>query len=83
MKNSLAYWGLVCQTCSIYPATRQEKAEEKARMKAEIARVCREQYGMNYELADITDCDGCRRRRQSIFRKRRLPHQELRAGEAS
>ena len=67
MKNSLAYCGLVCQTCSIYLATRQEKAEEKAKMKAEIARVCREQYGVNYELVDITDCDGCRTEGGRLF----------------
>jgi hypothetical protein len=29
-------------------------------MRLEIARVCREQYGMTLTLQDITDCDGCR-----------------------
>lgn len=28
-------------------------------MRVEIARLCNEQYGMNYDLEDITDCDGC------------------------
>jgi hypothetical protein len=28
-------------------------------MREEIARVCREKYGIAYRLEDITDCDGC------------------------
>jgi hypothetical protein len=67
MDEILAYCGLICQTCPIYLATRQEKAEEKATMKAEIARECREHYGMNYELEDITDCDGCRTEGGRLF----------------
>jgi hypothetical protein len=34
--------------------------EEQAKMRVEIARICREHYGMKYEAEDITDCDGCR-----------------------
>jgi hypothetical protein len=55
----IAYCGLACQTCPIYLATRQENKEEQARMRAAIAQLCKEQYGMNYEPEDITDCDGC------------------------
>ncbi len=55
----LAYCGLVCDTCPIYLATRTANKEEQARMRVEIARLCKEQYGMNSEPADITDCDGC------------------------
>lgn len=28
-------------------------------MRIEIARICKEQYGMEYEPEDISDCDGC------------------------
>ena len=59
MTGTLAYCGLSCQTCPIYLATRQENPHEQARMRAEIARFCAEQYGMPYKLEDITDCDGC------------------------
>ena len=53
------YCGLDCQTCPIYLAARQDDKQEQARMRLEILRQCKEQYGMNYVLEDITDCDGC------------------------
>jgi len=53
MTEIVAYCGLTCQTCPIYLATRQENKEEQARMRAEIVQLCKEQYGMNYELEDI------------------------------
>jgi len=55
----IAYCGLACQTCPIYLATRQEDKEEQARMRAAVAQLCQEHYGMNYRPEDITDCDGC------------------------
>jgi hypothetical protein len=67
MTEMLAYCGLICQTCPIYLATRQENAAEQTNMRTEIARKCREHYGMNYELADITDCDGCRTEGGRLF----------------
>jgi hypothetical protein len=60
MPVTIAYCGLICHTCPIYLATRQENKEEQVNMRIEIVRQCRERYGMNYRLADITDCDGCR-----------------------
>ncbi len=36
-------------------------------MRAEIARLCREQYGLEYRLEDITDCDGCRKAGGRLF----------------
>jgi hypothetical protein len=60
MTELVAYCGLTCQTCPIYLATRQENKEEQARMRAEIVQLCKEHYGLKYELDDITDCDGCR-----------------------
>jgi hypothetical protein len=63
----IAYCGLVCHTCPIYLATREEDGEKRARMRAEIAELCREQYGMAYEPEDITDCDGCRTEGGRLF----------------
>jgi hypothetical protein len=40
-------------------ATREVNKEEQKRQRAEIAKACREQYGMNYSESEITDCDGC------------------------
>jgi hypothetical protein len=36
-------------------------------MRIEIFRRCREHYGMNIELADVTDCDGCRTEGGRLF----------------
>lgn len=36
-------------------------------MRAEIAKPCKEQYGMNYELGEITDCHGCRKKGGRLF----------------
>jgi len=55
----IAYCGLTCQTCPIYLATRQKEKEEQTRMRVEIVRLCKEHYGMDYDVKDITDCDGC------------------------
>jgi len=67
MDEMMAYCGLVCQTCQIYLATRQENREKQARLRAEIAQLCKQQYGMNYEPRDITDCDGCRTEGGRLF----------------
>ncbi len=67
MSEILAYCGLLCHTCQIYLATREEDAGAQARMRAEIARVCREQYGLAYSPQDITDCDGCPGEGQRLF----------------
>jgi hypothetical protein len=59
MSEMIAYCGLVCHTCPIYLATREEDKEEQSRMRARIAALSKEQYGLNYGPEDITDCDGC------------------------
>jgi hypothetical protein len=67
MAEMVAYCGLACQTCPIYLATCQENKEEQLRMRTEIVRLCKECYGMPYELQDITDCDGCRTEGGRLF----------------
>ena len=67
VSEMIAYCGLVCQTCPIYLATREENKEEQARRRVEISRLCKEQYGMQYEPEDITDCDGCRTEEGRLF----------------
>ncbi len=59
MTEMVAYCGLLCKTCPIHLATRHENKDEQARMRAEIVKLCKEQYGISYKLEDITDCDGC------------------------
>jgi hypothetical protein len=59
MAEIIGYCGLTCHTCPIYLATREENVEERERIRAEVARMCREQYGLDYRPEDINDCDGC------------------------
>jgi hypothetical protein len=67
MSEMLSYCGLVCNTCPIYLATRESDTGEQMKKRTEIARICKEQYGMNLELSDITDCDGCCTETGGIF----------------
>ena len=67
MTEMVAYCGLSCKSCPIHLATGQENKEEQARMRAEIVKLCKEQYGIDYRLEDITACDGCRSERGRLF----------------
>jgi hypothetical protein len=37
-------------------------------MRMEIIRRCKEQYGIEYKLEDITDCDGCTTGSERLFK---------------
>ena len=67
MNEMLAYCGLTCQGCPIYLATREKNKEKKDKMRAEIVRLCKEQYGVKFEPGDIIDCDGCRTEAGRLF----------------
>jgi len=67
MSDMVAYCGLVCQTCPIYLATRNDDKEAQAGARAEIARLCNEHYGTTYRPEDITDCEGCRTESGRLF----------------
>ncbi len=60
MDPMTAVCGLPCGTCPIRLATFEPDEGERRRLRAEIARQCVEEYGMQLAVADITDCDGCR-----------------------
>jgi hypothetical protein len=68
MTEIFAYCGLDCQTCPLYLATRQEDKEERARMRSEIVKLCKDHYGKYYKLEDITDCHGCQAEEKRLFR---------------
>jgi hypothetical protein len=67
MSIIIAYCGLTCHTCPIYLATREHDIVEQKKKRAEIARLCKEHYGMEYEPEDITDCDGCHATGERLF----------------
>jgi len=67
MNEMLAYCGLVCTTCPIYLATKETDKEKQAKMRADIVKLCNEQWCLKYELKDITDCDGCLAEKGRLF----------------
>jgi hypothetical protein len=54
-----AFCGLDCSGCPVLLATRETDPDRKRALREEVIRVCREQYGIEYSPADVTDCDGC------------------------
>jgi hypothetical protein len=67
MDEVIAHCGLVCNTCPIYLAAREENKEKKERMRIEIARQYKQIYGIELKLQDVTDCDGCRSESGRLF----------------
>ncbi len=63
----IAYCGLACDTCPIHKATLEQDPVKRHSMRVAIARVCREQYAMDLQLHDITDCDGCTAQSGRLF----------------
>ena len=59
MDAMIAYCGLVCDTCPIHLLTLEQDEFNKRSRRAEIAKMCTEQYGVSVQVQDITDCDGC------------------------
>ncbi len=59
MDPMIAYCGLNCQSCPIHLATLEPDSGKQQSMRVEIARLCKEQYGMDVTMRDVTDCDGC------------------------
>jgi len=60
VNSMMAYCGLACETCPIHLATLEVDPLKQQSMRVSIAQTCTEQYGMNLQAQDITDCDGCR-----------------------
>ena len=67
MKQQISYCGLICQTCPIYLATRENDQTKKKKMRVGIAEQCAKLYGTEYKPEDIDDCDGCRTESGRLF----------------
>ena len=65
--GSIAYCGLLCETCLIYLATKEANNEEKIRIRLEVIKICIEKYQLNYRIAEIKDCDGCQTEGGRLF----------------
>jgi hypothetical protein len=67
MEQYISYCGLICHTCPIYLATREDDQAKRKKMRVEIAEQCAKLYGTEYNPEDINDCDGCRTEGGRLF----------------
>ena len=67
MEENVSYCGLICQTCPIYLATREQNPKKKHEMRVDIARQIKEHYGQEIKPEDVTDCDGCKTENGRLF----------------
>ncbi len=59
MNEIVAYCGLTCGGCPIYLAGRETNQSKKNEMISEIIRTCKDLYGFEYGMEDISGCGGC------------------------
>ena len=81
MNEIIAYCGLTCHNCQIYLATREKDQEKRKKMRVEIARMIKKQYGTEYKPDDISDCDGCKTEGGRLFSGSKDCHIRKCAGE--
>jgi hypothetical protein len=67
MNEMLSYCGLICETCPIYLATREEDKSKKDKMIYDIIKMCKSYYGVDYKYEDINECDGCKSESGRLF----------------
>jgi len=67
MDKVISYCGLICETCSIYLATREQDEEKRYKMRVDIARQIKEHYGQECKPEDVNDCDGCKTEGGRLF----------------
>ena len=67
VEQQISYCGLICRTCHIYLATREDDQAKRKKMRAEIAEQCNKLYGTKYGPEDVNDCDGCRTEGGRLF----------------
>jgi hypothetical protein len=63
----ISYCGLICDTCPIHLATLEQDASKQLAMRANIAQICNEKYGIYLLPADINNCDGCKANTGRLF----------------
>jgi hypothetical protein len=67
MEDNVSYCGLVCETCPIYLATREQDPEKKHEMKIDISRQINEHYSQETKPEEVGDCDGCKAETGSMY----------------
>jgi len=67
LNNLIAYCGLDCHSCPVRLATLETNELKQKEMRLSIVRICAEQYSLNLQLEEVTDCDGCRSNTGRLF----------------
>jgi hypothetical protein len=63
----IAYCGLPCHSCPLHLLTLETDADIREQKKADIIRLCRESYNMEFQPGDNIACDGCRTEGGKLF----------------
>jgi Protein of unknown function (DUF3795) len=67
MDETISYCGLSCRTCPIYLASREGDELKKNDLRIGIIKECKKEYGIEYSIHDINDCDGCKSISGNLF----------------
>ena len=67
MEDNVSYCGLVCETCPIYLATREQDPKKKQEMRVDIAQQIKEHYGQETGPEEVGDCNGCKAETESMY----------------
>ncbi|MBN2411286.1 DUF3795 domain-containing protein [candidate division KSB1 bacterium] len=59
MFNKLSYCGIICDGCPVYWATIVADKKKQQKMRAEIIRISKEEFGLDFKPEELTDCYGC------------------------
>jgi hypothetical protein len=67
MDEMIAFCGLSCLTCPIHIVSGEIDTIKQIELITGILRECKEHYGIEYNIEDISDCDGCKSSTGKIF----------------
>lgn len=67
MNTTIAYCGLLCDTCPIHLATAEKDLPHQRVMRESIAVQINQLYNTDLRPEDVNDCDGCRSNSGRLF----------------
>ena len=67
MNPTMAYCGLICDSCPIYWATQEKNPARQKKMREITVDIMNRCFGFNMSAEEITDCDGCKTDTGRIF----------------
>ena len=63
----IAFCGLTCDSCPIHLATLEQDKSSQQTIREAIAEQCSRIYGIQLQVDDRMDCDGCRTETARLF----------------